>query len=234
MIGIIAFPEINSSRSVFPTNYVNWVESSGAKAVVIPYNLSHKKIAKQLDKLSGLIWTGGAIENHHYSTLQYNTYMNTLHLSFEIIKKYNDKGRYFPLWGTCLGFEILVLFGKNVNPSTIFDHVQSHPKSGKDCITFTHSSRLKDWFGPEMCKKMEVTPCALHHHNLGFDIKPMNHLTIVSTDSGFINMIEYKRYPFYGVQFHPERPFNAFSRKVSFYFSCFLKKECETNLINQE
>jgi len=225
MIGIIAFPEVHTSRSVFPSNYVNWIESSGAKAVVLPYTISPKKLSLCLDKLSGLVWTGGAIESRQYSTLQYNTYMNTLQLSFDIIKNYNDKGRYFPLWGTCLGFEILVLFGKHVKPANLFEHVQSHPKSAKDCIKFTHSSRLKDWFDPEMRKKMEITPCALHHHTLGVDINPMKHLTIVSTDSGFINMIEYKKYPFYGVQFHPDQPFNAFSRKVSHQFSCFLKNE---------
>jgi gamma-glutamyl hydrolase len=227
MIGIIAFPEVHTNKSVFPSNYVKWIESSGAIAVVLPYTISPKHLNQWLNKLSGLVWTGGAIESHQYSTLQYDTYMNTLHLSFEIIKKYNDKGIYFPLWGTCLGFEILVLFGKNIHPDNIFKHIQTHPKSGKGCIQFTQSSRLSSWFDPEMRKKMETTPCALHHHTLGFDIIPMKHLTIVSTDSDFINMIEYKKYPFYGVQFHPDRPFNAFSRKVSYQFSCFLKNECE-------
>jgi gamma-glutamyl hydrolase len=233
MIGIIAFPELNTSNSLFPTNYVDWVESSGAKAVVLPYTISPKQLLHCLDQLSGLVWTGGSIETPKYSSLQYDTYMNTLQLSFDIIQSYNDEGRHFPLWGICLGFEILVLLGKKTKLPTLFNHIQHHPKKGKECISFTkESSRLKDWFDKDMRDKMEHTPCAYHHHHLGFDIIPMKHLILVSTNSGFINMIEYKKYPFYGVQFHPDQPFNSFSRKVSHQLSCFLKHELKLNKNN--
>jgi anthranilate/para-aminobenzoate synthase component II len=71
--------------------------------------------------------------------------------------------------------------------------------------------------------------CATHHHKLGFDITPLPHIRIVSVDSGFINMVEYVDYPFYGVQFHPERPFSPFSEQVSQQFSLFFIKECQQN-----
>ena len=61
-----------------------------------------------------------------------------------------------------------------------------------------------------------------HLHHLGLDMKhPLSReIRIVSTDkddSGklYITAIEYKDYPFYGTQFHPERTFNELSRKVS-------------------
>ena len=112
----------------------------------------------------------------------------------------------------------------------LFEHINPHLKNGKECIAFTDGpSRLKQWFGADLRKKMETTPCALHHHKYGFDKGSMKHLRTVSIHDNFINIMEYKKYPFYGVQFHPERPFDAFSREVSLQFSLFLQHECNSS-----
>ena len=214
-IGIIEHPDIHK-EVIYPVNYVKWIESSGATAVPIPYNVSKTTLRNYLDRLDAMIWTGGYIESHKYSEKQYMTYMKTLKYCFDTICDFNDNGRSFPIWGTCLGFEILVLLGKKTPLPTFFNHLQSHPCNGKKTITFTSSpSTMKQWFSPSMRKKMASTLCSTHHHTLGFDIQEFDYLTVVSTQDGFVNMIEYKKYPFYGVQFHPERPFDAFSLKVS-------------------
>jgi gamma-glutamyl hydrolase len=224
MIGIIALPKRNGKGSVYPENYVKWVEASGSKAVVIPYDLL--QLEHCLHALDGIVWTGGGIESADYSEKQYTTYMKTLILCFETAKRYNEAGRYYPIFGICLGFEILVVFSKKVRVDAFYK-MKRHFRESRDCITLK-DSRMKKWFLP-LEKKMAVQPCATHHHKFGFDIKPLKGVTIVSTDKDFINMIEYKKYPFYGVQFHPERPFDAFSRQVSLQFSLFLKHECEKN-----
>jgi gamma-glutamyl hydrolase len=227
MIGIIAFPKINSTQSIYPDRYVKWVELSGAKAFVIPYTISQTSLLQCLEQLNGIVWTGGNIHSADYSDKQYSTYMNTLRICFDIAKTYNEMGRYFPIWGTCLGFEILVLFGKKIKLQNIFQHLKPHLKNGKECISFTKSdTRLKKWFSADMRKKMETIPCSTHHHNYGFDEDSMQHVQHVSINTDFINAMEYKNYPFYGVQFHPEKPFDAFSREVSLQFSLFLKNEC--------
>ena len=220
MIGIIALPHD------YPKNYVRWVESSGETAVVLPYDLSKKNLIACLHQLHGVVWTGGAIESSKYSKQEYTTYMTTLYDCFKTVQSYNDKGRYYPIWGTCLGFEILVLFSKHTPIPHFFDSMHRHERTGHDPIVFSGKSRLKKWFSPELRKKMETQPCALHHHKYGFDISNIPNITIVSTDSDFINIIEFKHYPFYGVQFHPERPFDSFSKEISLQFSHFLKQEC--------
>ena len=227
MIGIIALPKRNDKGSVYPKNYVDWIESSGADAIVIPYDLPKRQLMHCLTQLDGIIWTGGGIESSDYSHKQYSTYMKSLVACFETAKSYNDTGRYYPIFGICLGFEILVLFSKKIDVNHAFDHMKPHFRESRDCIVHK-DSRIRDWFLP-LEKKMAVLPCATHHHKFGFDIKPIRGITIVSTDKDFVNMIEYKKYPFYGVQFHPERPFDAFSKKVSLHFSLFLKHECEKN-----
>ena len=80
-----------------------------------------------------------------------------------------------------------------------------------------------------MRSKMKKTPCVTHSHQYGIDIGPIPNVRIVSTSNNFINSIEFIEYPFYGVQFHPERPATKFALSVSLQFSLFFKHECEKN-----
>jgi gamma-glutamyl hydrolase len=197
-------------------NYVKWIELSGAKAVIIPYD--SKNILKHLEPLNGVVWTGGSSRKH--------TYLNNLYLCYQAIKQYNDNGRKFPIWGTCLGFEILILFSMHSPSTHLFEYIQKHPLNTNRPLTLK-KSRMKSWFSKSLLTQMENEPCVQHHHKLGFDIVPLPHIDIVSIDTNFINMIEYKDYPFYGVQFHPERPFSDLSYQVSYELSCFLNHECK-------
>jgi len=224
-IGIIALPKHPKIE-----NYIEWVQSIGATAVIIPYSITKTALHKQMDKMQGVIWTGGAIETERYSEHQRMMFLTTLQRCFIQAKEYNDHGRYFPIWGSCLGFEMIVLMGEEVPLAHFFDNIQSHKRSGHDTITFLpEHSRLKEFFPLKLRNEMARIPCATHHHTLGFNINPVPHMRIVSVDSGFINMIEYVNYPFYGVQFHPERPFSPFSGEITRQFGLFLLKECKKN-----
>lgn len=224
-IGIITLPKYPKIN-----NYIRWIEHTGANAIIIPYSISKNALKRQMELIQGVVWTGGAIETNRYTENQRLAYLNTLKRCFLQAKECNDQGRYFPIWGSCLGFEMLVLMGEDIPLSRFFDHIQSHERSGQNTITFAStSSRLKRFFSLKLRNEMARIPCATHHHKLGFDIEPLPHIRIVSIDSGFINMVEYIDYPFYGVQFHPERPFNPFSEEISRQFSLFLVKECQKN-----
>jgi len=108
--------------------------------------------------------------------------------------------------------------------------MKNHEKNGTSNLKLL-PSRFQSFFPLEIVLKMKNTPCVTHHHKFGFDIIPNDHYTIVSTDANFINMIEFKKYPFYGSQFHPERHFDTFSKQVSILFSCFFYSECLKNEI---
>jgi gamma-glutamyl hydrolase len=223
MIAIIEMPSyVHPHTRRTPTKYIQWVESAGITPVCIPYDVNKKELLKCLDKVQGVLWTGGNIENSTYTKEQRNTYINTLYTTYEVAKKYNDNGRHYPIWGMCQGFELLVLFqhGKFYRKG-----LTKHEQEGKYPIHFFQSTKMTDWFSKKMIDKMKTTKCIIQHHMLGFDIEDYPYLNIVSTQDDFINIIEYKRYPFYGVQFHLETPFNSFSKQVSVEFALFLKKE---------
>jgi gamma-glutamyl hydrolase len=220
MMAIIEMPSTLKKRRT-PHNYVAWLESVGITPVCIPYNLPKEDLLICLDKVNGVLWTGGAIENKTYTTHQKKVYTDTLYTSFEVAKKYNDQGRKYPIWGTCQGFEFLVLFHNGKHTS--IHSLPQHHADGKFPITFTGNSSMRTFFG-SLAEEMKERACSTHHHKYGFDIKAMSHIQILSTQEDYINIIKYKEYPFYGVQFHPERPFDAFSKKVSKQFALFLKQ----------
>lgn len=45
---------------------------------------------------------------------QSHGYADAGHYIYEIAKEINDNGTYFPVWGTCLGFELLVYLTANL------------------------------------------------------------------------------------------------------------------------
>ena len=220
MIAIIEMPSVHSHRRI-PTKYIQWVGSAGMTSVCIPYDINKPDLLMCLDNVQGVLWTGGFIENDTYTKEQRDAYINTLYTTYKVAKKYNDNGRHYPIWGMCQGFELLVLFQKGKNNRK---ELSKHQTNGKYPLQL-FQSKMSNWFSKSMIDKMKTTKCVIQHHMLGFDIEAYPYLNIVSTQDDFINIIEYKDYPFYGVQFHLEKPFNSFSRQVSLEFAFFLKKE---------
>jgi len=200
-----------------PDNYVAWLESVGIISVLIPYNIPKGDLLYCLQRVDGVLWTGGAIEKTKYDK-ERPIYLDTLYTTFEAAKKYNDKGIPYPLWGICQGLEMLYLF-RDGKPTTI--DLPKHIANKNTPITF-RKSILRDWFSP-MLDEMARNPCSEQHHTYGVDVQPMNDIRILSTQDDYVNILKYKDYPFYGLMFHVERPFDAFSANVSKEFALFLK-----------
>jgi gamma-glutamyl hydrolase len=231
MIGIITAPNIksdNCGESYLYTCYIHWVEMSGETAVIIPYNISEEKLVEMLNRVNGVIWVGGNIENRKKHTKkQNNDLINTLFTTYQYAVAENDKGNYYPLWATCLGFYILIMFVKEES-ETINGSVVPYEKSGVFPCTFTKTpSKLKKWMTP-LHSRMK-NPCVTHNHNYGIDSVPEDKVKIVSMQDNFVNIVEFVNYPFYGVHFHPERPQSELSIKVSESFITFFKHECSKN-----
>lgn len=210
MIAVIESPG-NSS-----TNYMTWLESGGLIPVRIPYDLPKEELLLCLQRVNGVVWTGGAIEKAKYDK-ERPIYLDTLYTTFEAAKKYNKSVPY-PIFGICQGLEMLYLF-RDGKPDTI--DLPKRVASKNTPITFKGKSDLRDWFS--MLSEMTRTPCSEQHHTYGVDIKPMKEIRILSTQDDYVNILKYKDYPFYGVMFHVERPFDDFSADVSLQFALFLK-----------
>jgi gamma-glutamyl-gamma-aminobutyrate hydrolase PuuD len=199
-----------------PDNYVAWLTSAGMIPVCIPYTIPKDDLIQCLRRVDGVVWAGGAIEKAKYDK-ERPIYLDTLYTTFEVAKEYNKRLPY-PIFGICQGLEMLYLF-RNGKPDTI--DLPKHVASKNTPITFQGKSDLRDWF--PMRAEMARIPCSEQHHTYAVDIQPMKDIRILSTQDGYVNILKYKEYPFYGLMFHVERPFDAFSADVSVQFALFLK-----------
>ena len=230
-IGIIAHPKEGFvDKYEYPINYVNWVRMSGAVPVVIPFHLPSIQLYKELHEVNGIVLTGGNIETPKYTPQQYTMYLKTIQRCIRKAKEYNDHGVYFPVWGICLGFELLILLETSPQISTLFQNLEVHEHYAESTLQFTSSpSLIKSYFTPTEIKRFGKTRCVIHRHNYVFRRRAYPFIKTVAMNDGYISMFEFKEYPFYGCQFHVEHPYNDASLYISFKLSMFFKEECSKN-----
>lgn len=134
----------------------------------------------------------------------------------DFAKDQNDQGNPFPVFGTCMGIQLLAYLTSNYN-DTILTRVHGDqnivlPISlvGEGYILNTLSSAQKE-------KLTKGGGLMLFNHNWAVTLDTFyantylkyvwNLLATATTpqNEGFVAAFEARRYPFYGVQFHPEK-----------------------------
>jgi len=125
-----------------------------------------------------------------------------------------QKGEYFPIWGTCFGFEMLLFL---VGGFTTLKKYDAHGFYSMKITEEGHSSKMMRSFSKEYKTYLEKHKSTMQNHEYGISVDDFmsnlhlrrfyNILTTSLDDNGkeYICAIEGKYYPIYGVQFHPER-----------------------------
>ena len=83
-------------------SYVKYVQMSGAQVVPIFAFNSTDYLDDMLSKVNGVLFTGGGIEFN-----MKNKWTQTADRILKHAMEQNKKGNPYPVWGTCLGFELL-------------------------------------------------------------------------------------------------------------------------------
>ena len=104
IIAVIAqkYPR-DSNQSYIAASYVKYLESAGARVVPIPHFYAPSTIKKIFQSVNGVFFPGGIV-----GWFTSDFYKNAK-LLWDLAIEANDKGVYFPIWGTCLGFEMMHL-----------------------------------------------------------------------------------------------------------------------------
>ncbi|XP_026323073.1 gamma-glutamyl hydrolase A-like [Hyposmocoma kahamanoa] len=251
IIGVLSQEQSKSLQKKYPkenytsyiaASYVKDVEASGARVVPILIGKDRKYYRELMQKINGVLFPGGATYFN-----QSNGYADAGQHIYEIAKQMNDRGDYFPIFGTCLGFELMIIIASGrgeVENRIECDVFENLP------LRFDHGYKNSKMFSaaPQdvltILSTQDVTVnyhmfCIIDQNLKNFSLDRDWLVTSHSTSTGgskFIASIEHKRYPFYGVQFHPEKtfewkqsknyPHTVESIKANRYFMDFFVNEC--------
>jgi len=215
------FPDAGNNWSEVVGSYVDWVQQTGAEVALIPFDMPWEVLTQVLAMTNGMVLPGGAAELVEFEKKNATTdYQNRIHDIIGWAKKQNSGKGYYPVWGTCLGFEELVIhFNENsghalqngFDDKAKYHEVDLKPEFWKSKF-FGHLSVSED-----LIKGVFNKPIAYYYHSEGiavdhFQATPAlsKHLTLLGsskTDASreFGAIFESKDFPMYFVQFHPEK-----------------------------
>ena len=103
IIGIWTQPN-NDTTGYIVSAYVKFVEMAGARVIPLNCNDTDEHLLDLVSQINGVIYPGGEtiLLNDDGS---YTDYARKGKLVLDKIKKMNDNGIYYPVWGICLGFQ---------------------------------------------------------------------------------------------------------------------------------
>ncbi|XP_045495981.1 gamma-glutamyl hydrolase-like [Colias croceus] len=216
------FPE-ESYTSYIAASYVKDVEKAGARVVPILIGKDRSYYKELMKKLNGVLFPGGATFFN-----QSNGYADAAQHIYEIAQEFNDAGDYFPIFATCLGFQLMIILASG----------RGTVENRSSCRSFTNlplvfasdfrSSKMFRDAPEDMIHILANENVTINYHQyciLDSNLKAYNLIndwrpTSYSYDDNHIKFIatyEHRRYPFYAVQFHPEK--SSFEWKLSKHYA---------------
>lgn len=222
VVGILAQPRRNddsddSENDYVAASYVKWCEAGGATTVAVPYNATDLTIYDELlQQMDGLLLPGGA------SPLS----RGVVYLLDQIVhwnahnEEEAEEEAYFPVWGTCLGFEFLITYmGGTMESGFVAENVS---------LPLEQVQPRELYADPTIYKAVTTQNITLNNHQQGirpetFAADPIlsKHWQVTSINHDqagvpFVSTVEPMdpdTFPFWGVQYHPEK--NAFEYGVN-------------------
>jgi gamma-glutamyl hydrolase len=193
-------------------SYVDWFQVRDVNVVAIPYDTPRPEW--YFNRVDGVLIQGGGAKMNPYL---YQTCLTFIRHSLDLWK---TGRRLFPIWGTCLGFEIIVSLVGHVFPLQQFNALK-YMKN----LTLTKEATAADGrlyrssgFTPEYRRLLESAPIVEFNHSHGIspqkfrgNIVLHRAFSVTSTavdrdGRAFVASIEGRGgLPIYGVQGHPER-----------------------------
>ncbi|CAL8296187.1 gamma-glutamyl hydrolase [Gadus morhua] len=213
IIGILAQEVVDDvmkpfGKTYIPDSYVKYIESGGSRVVPIRLTLTATEYEKIFRSINGLLLIGGSTD------LETSDFARVSKIFYHLAVKANDGGDYFPIWGTCLGMQLLTVLvaGENLLSPTPAENIPLPLNLTPD----VHSCRMFKGFPSEVMTALSREPLTGNFHKFGItnetfagNEKLHTFYTVLSTNvaengATFISTMEAKNYPFYGVQWHPE------------------------------
>lgn len=199
-------------------SYVKYLEMAGGRVVPIPYDADQATLDKLFDGLNGLFFPGGGADLTRKSKFGSNA-----EYLFKKAVKANDAGIYFPIWGTCLGFELIHVIAADF-ADDVLTSIQDESAVTRSLNFTQYASRM--FAGLPLHLKMYSLYDTPYYYNHQWCVRDRTYTQYPALDKffhriahsqnqkgdQFLAAVEGKKYPFYGTQFHPEK--NNFEFRV--------------------
>jgi len=193
-------------------SYVKFIEGGGARVAPIRYTMTPDEIETMFNSINGFLLPGGGVD---FGTQ--HQYWQTLTTIYNLAVKANQNGDYFPIWGTCMGFQELCLL-QSQNMSLLSQYNSENYTIPLNFTSLATSSRLFANASPNVMKILATEPVTMNNHMYG--VSPASFqaegslngfFDVLSTNNDrdenvFLSTIESKTMPIYGSQWHPEKP----------------------------
>ncbi|XP_019443867.1 PREDICTED: gamma-glutamyl hydrolase 2-like isoform X2 [Lupinus angustifolius] len=220
VIGILTHPGDGASgrlsndtdASNIPASYVKFAESGGARVIPLVYNEPTEKLLKKLDLVNGVIFVGGWAKD--------GLYLETVARILKIALQRNDAGDHFPIYGICLGFELITMIISEDND--ILDKYNARNQAST--LQFVENANTEgsifQSFPPDLIKKLSTECIVMQNHQFGISPEKLQgneklssfwEILTISTDENnqvYVSTVRSRKYPVTGFQWHPEK--NAF------------------------
>ena len=202
------------------SSYVKFVESAGARVVPIFYNSTTAELDTIFAAINGILFPGGGTSIANDTVIH-----QTANYLYNLTIASNDANNYFPLWGTCLGMEMIAILtaandavlcagcfsAENISLPLEFTELYAH-------------SRMFSETTPELLVSLANNNLTSNEHTSGVTVDEFqrnyalanfyNVLSVNRDQNGleFVSTMEAVNYPIYAVQWHPEKVLKIFTQ----------------------
>jgi hypothetical protein len=101
---------------------------------------------EKIRHLNAIVFAGGK---------KHAEYINFTHAMYNYVKELNDQGEYYPLWGTCLGFESIIYFELSWDSKFMADRHANHTNLAIEFLVPPEETRMWSGLGEDAYKFAE-------------------------------------------------------------------------------